>query len=231
MTNICVYCFSLLLALDYTDGSFISLALLLHLVCEYYVHDDCKDFAINDCLETATYVPTRDNVSLCQASLTDRSIVPLSSPRRSRQLHLSDIIIIGAKATCPRIRNARFAERHAGPVSVSPACAASGAASLYVLFTSHAPTNRFTLRSVQTHSTCRSHVIEECNFGALRDIIIPPYAISIPRVANLNKDLILGIGNNLTKGLDNLPQQFTSEYFIVSSPNPTDGRIQETTGT
>jgi hypothetical protein len=33
------------------------------LVCEYYAHEDCKDFAVNDCRETATYVPTRDNVN------------------------------------------------------------------------------------------------------------------------------------------------------------------------
>lgn len=32
------------------------------LVCEYYAHDDCKDFAVNDCRETANYVPSRDNV-------------------------------------------------------------------------------------------------------------------------------------------------------------------------
>lgn len=32
-------------------------------VCEYYAHEDCKDFAVNDCRETATYVPTRDNVN------------------------------------------------------------------------------------------------------------------------------------------------------------------------
>jgi len=31
-------------------------------VCEYYAHEDCKDFAVNDCKETATYAPSRDNV-------------------------------------------------------------------------------------------------------------------------------------------------------------------------
>ena len=99
-----------------------------------------------------------------------------------------------------------------------------------LLHGTRALTGRASLRSVQTHSTCRARVIEECNFGTLRDIIIPPYAISIPRVANLNKDLILGIGNNLMKGLDNLAHQSISEYFIVSSPDPTGGRIHETIG-
>jgi hypothetical protein len=75
----------------------------------------------------------------------------------------------------------------------------------------------------QTHSTCRSRVPEECGFGTLRDIIIPPYAISIPRIAEINKDVILGIGNNMTKK----PIQNTSnnnstqapDYVIVGSTN------------
>ncbi len=33
-------------------------------MCEYYAHEDCKDFAVNDCRETATYVPSRDNVNI-----------------------------------------------------------------------------------------------------------------------------------------------------------------------
>lgn len=56
----------------------------------------------------------------------------------------------------------------------------------------------------QTHSACRSSISEECGFGTLRDIIIPPYAISIPRIADLNKDLILGIGNNMSKPIQNV---------------------------
>ena len=38
------------------------ICLFVLLVCEYYAHEDCKDFAVNDCRETAIYVPTRDNV-------------------------------------------------------------------------------------------------------------------------------------------------------------------------
>ena len=29
------------------------------LVCEYYIHTDCQVLAVNDCCETATYVPSR----------------------------------------------------------------------------------------------------------------------------------------------------------------------------
>ncbi|CAF4671864.1 unnamed protein product, partial [Rotaria socialis] len=81
---------------------------------------------------------------------------------------------------------------------------------------------------ITTHSTCRSRVPEECGFGTLRDIIIPPYAISIPRIADLNKDLILGIGNNMSKPIQNtsnnnsIPQ--TSDYVIVGSSSTTDSK-------
>ncbi len=55
---------------------------------------------------------------------------------------------------------------------------------------------------------------EECGFGTLRDIIIPPYAISIPRIADLNKDLILGIGNNMSKPMQNITSQLNNSAMI-----------------
>ncbi len=66
----------------------------------------------------------------------------------------------------------------------------------------------------QTHSICRARVPEECGFGTLRDIIIPPYAISIPRIADLNKDLILGIGNNMSKPMQNITSQLNNSAMI-----------------
>jgi diacylglycerol kinase (ATP) len=79
---------------------------------------------------------------------------------------------------------------------------------------------------ITTHSTCRSRVPEECGFGTLRDIIIPPYAISIPRIADLNKDLILGIGNNMSKPMQTTTSQLNNSaglgtnYIIYTSPDP-----------
>jgi diacylglycerol kinase (ATP) len=69
---------------------------------------------------------------------------------------------------------------------------------------------------ITTHSTCRSRVPEECGFGTLRDIIIPPYAISIPRIADLNKDLILGIGNNMSKPIQNITSQLNNSGGLGS---------------
>jgi diacylglycerol kinase (ATP) len=84
----------------------------------------------------------------------------------------------------------------------------------------------FSFFFLQTHSTCRSRVPEECGFGTLRDIIIPPYAISIPRIADLNKDLILGIGKNTSKSIQN-----TSNNYSILPPQenapPNAGSLSE----
>ena len=31
----------------------------IFIVCEYYIHTDCQVLAVNDCCETATFVPSR----------------------------------------------------------------------------------------------------------------------------------------------------------------------------
>ncbi len=70
---------------------------------------------------------------------------------------------------------------------------------------------------------------EECGFGTLRDIIIPPYAISIPRIADLNKDLILGIGNNMSKPIQNVTSQLNNN-LTVASDYPITTTIDSRTG-
>ncbi|CAF1594624.1 unnamed protein product, partial [Adineta ricciae] len=127
--------------------------------CEYYAHEDCKDFAVNDCLETATYVPTKDN-----------STTSLRHHHHWREGNLP------TNSKCAVCRKTCW----------SSECLAG---------------MRCEWCGITTHSTCRSRVTEDCGFGTLKDIIIPPYAISIPRVADLNKDLILGIGNSMSKRL------------------------------
>ena len=50
----------------------------------------------------------------------------------------------------------------------------------------------------QTHSICRNRLVDECDFGSLRHIIVPPYAVSVPRI-DMNKEAILGIQSNRPK--------------------------------
>lgn len=50
-------------------------SLLFSSVCEYYAHEDCKDFAVNDCRETATYAPGRDNVRTPRLRLKEGQII------------------------------------------------------------------------------------------------------------------------------------------------------------
>ncbi|CAF0745435.1 unnamed protein product [Adineta steineri] len=150
-------------------------------VCEYYAHEDCKDFAVNDCRETATYVPTKDN-----------SITSVRHYHHWREGNLP------TNSKCAVCRKTCW----------SSECLAG---------------MRCEWCGITTHSTCRSRVPEECGFGTLRDIIIPPSAISIPRIADLNKDLILGIGNNMSKPIqtasNNNSIQQPSDYVIVSPSN------------
>jgi diacylglycerol kinase (ATP) len=153
-------------------------------VCEYYAHEDCKDFAVNDCRETATYVPTRDNST---------TIVRHHHHWREGNLPTNSKCAICRK-TC-----------------WSSECLAG---------------MRCEWCGITTHSTCRSRVPEECGFGTLRDIIIPPYAISIPRIADLNKDLILGIGNNMSKPIQNTSNNNSTsqapDYVIVGPSSSVD---------
>lgn len=86
------------------------------LVCEYYAHEDCKDFAVNDCRETATYAPSRDNVS-CFFSVHEFDYLFIICRCSHRQQW--DIIITGVKVTCQRIRNVPFVEKLVGQVNVS----------------------------------------------------------------------------------------------------------------
>ncbi|CAF0747321.1 unnamed protein product [Rotaria sp. Silwood1] len=153
-------------------------------VCEYYAHEDCKDFAVNDCRETATYVPTRDNST--------------TSVRHHHHWREGNLPTNSKCAICRK-------------TCWSSECLAG---------------MRCEWCGITTHSTCRSRVPEECGFGTLRDIIIPPYAISIPRIADLNKDLILGIGNNMSKPIQNISNNNSipqaSDYVIVGSSNITE---------
>ncbi|CAF1519685.1 unnamed protein product, partial [Adineta ricciae] len=146
-------------------------------VCEYYAHDDCKDFAVNDCRETATYVPSRDN-----------STITVRHHHHWREGNLP------SNSKCAICRKTCW----------SSECLAG---------------MRCEWCGITTHSTCRSRVPEECGFGTLKDIIIPPYAISIPRIADLNKDLILGIGNNKDKPIQNTNPQSNNSIGMGQEMN------------
>lgn len=90
-------------------------------MCEYYAHEDCKDFAVNDCRETATYVPARDNVSeIKMNSLRRKDLQSFSQP------HPFDINIIGVKEIYQRIPNVPSVGKPVGPVNVLLECDVNG---------------------------------------------------------------------------------------------------------
>lgn len=64
---------------------------------------------------------------------------------------------------------------------------------------------------IATHSICRGKIIEDCNFGTLRDIIVPPFAVSVPRI-DIDKETIFGIPINRPKVRNNSGEWASSEF-------------------
>ncbi len=112
------------------------------------MHIDCQYLAVNDCCETAQYVPNRPLHNLKQNHHWREGNLPTNSK------------CIVCKKTC------WTSECLAGMK-----CEWCG---------------------ITAHSICRTRLMDECNFGSLRDIIVPPFAVSVPRI-EMNKEAILGI--------------------------------------
>lgn len=66
---------------------------------------------------------------------------------------------------------------------------------------------------------CRYKLYDECNFGILRDIIIPPFAVSVPRI-DMSKKAILGIQNSKPKARSNSIEWPSGELKLDSSSDP-----------
>ncbi|XP_070490042.1 diacylglycerol kinase theta isoform X5 [Chironomus tepperi] len=118
------------------------------LICEYYAHIECQDFAIADCKENATYVPGKDLSSVKHVHHWREGNLPQSSKCAS------------CKKTC-----------------WSSECL-TGYRCEWCGFT--------------THGGCRHYVSQECTFGALQPIYLPPHAVSIPRT-EVPMEAILGV--------------------------------------
>lgn len=123
-------------------------------ICEYYVHIDCQALAVNDCCETALYVPNRSLKDVTHKHHWREGNLPTNSK------------CIVCKKSC------WTTECLAGMK-----CEWCG---------------------ITTHSICRNRLVDECDFGSLRHIIVPPYAVSVPRI-DMNKEAILGIQSNRPK--------------------------------
>lgn len=87
------------------------------IVCEYYAHLECQDFAVPDCTENATYVPGKEllnvkhQVSLIKSKLFVVVVV---------NIHVFCFLnsIIGEKAIYHQIQNVFTARRPVGPPNV-----------------------------------------------------------------------------------------------------------------
>ncbi|CAG9580086.1 unnamed protein product [Danaus chrysippus] len=115
------------------------------MICEYYVHGECVDFAAADCKENATY---------CAGS----------EPRHVHHWREGNLPANSKCAACRR------------------ACWSTECLTGY----------RCEWCGSTCHAGCRALIPEECNFGALQPIFLPPSAVSIPRT-EVPMEAIIGV--------------------------------------
>ncbi|KAG5673344.1 hypothetical protein PVAND_003403 [Polypedilum vanderplanki] len=118
------------------------------MICEYYAHIECQDFAIADCKENATYVPGKDLSVVKHVHHWREGNLPQSSKC----------------AYCKKT------------------CWSSECLTGY----------RCEWCGLTTHGGCRHFVQQECTFGSLQPIYLPPHAVSIPRT-EVPMEAIIGV--------------------------------------
>lgn len=139
----------------------------LFLVCEYYAHIECQDFAIADCKENATYVPGKDLSSVKHVHHWREGNLPQSSKCAS------------CKKTC-----------------WSSECLTGNILRQWWPLTSLIDYLLLGYRcewcGLTTHGGCRHFVQQDCTFGILQPIYLPPHAVSIPRT-EVPMEAIIGV--------------------------------------
>lgn len=143
-------------------------------VCEYYVHGECVDFAAADCKENATY---------CAGS----------EPRHVHHWREGNL---PANSKCSACRRACWSaecltgyrcEWCGSTVRTHTHLLHSTTCSLC---TPYIVTDRAVVP--QCHAGCRALIQDDCNFGMLQPIFLPPSAVSIPRT-EVPMEAIIGV--------------------------------------
>ncbi|XP_031628773.1 diacylglycerol kinase theta isoform X2 [Contarinia nasturtii] len=118
------------------------------MICEYFAHVDCQDFAIPDCKENATYVPGKE----------------LSSVKHQHHWREGNL---------PQTSKCSYCRK---------SCWSTECLTGY----------RCEWCGMTTHSGCRSYISNDCTFGILQPIYLPPHAVSIPRT-EVPMEAIIGV--------------------------------------
>ncbi|XP_037051989.1 diacylglycerol kinase theta isoform X7 [Bradysia coprophila] len=118
------------------------------MICEYFAHVECQDFAVPDCKENATYVPGKE----------------LSSVKHQHHWREGNLPQTSKCAACKKT------------------CWSSECLTGY----------RCEWCGMTTHGGCRAYITNECTFGVLQPIYLPPHAVSIPRT-EVPMEAIIGV--------------------------------------
>lgn len=186
-----------------------SYAPITFLVCEYYAHIECQDFAIADCKENATYVPGKELGSVKHVHHWREGNLPQSSK------------CAYCKKTCwsSECLTGEFsfmicASKEFWRLWKSCNCWWSKASNyrwnrLEIFF--NLSGYRCEWCGFTSHGGCRHYVHQECTFGMLQPIYLPPHAVSIPRT-EVPMEAIIGVQVK-TKGAP-----MTREYSCRECP-------------
>lgn len=136
------------------------------MICEYYVHGECVDFAAADCKENATFAAGRD-------------------PQHVHHWREGNLPANSKCAACRR------------------ACWSAECLTGY----------RCEWCGSTCHAGCRTLIPDDCNFGMLQPIFLPPSAVSIPRTEEPLETMIgVNVRNQPTHRDFGCPRSVSEEF-------------------
>ena len=125
-------------------------------VCDYYVHTMCLEFAVPNCLESATFDPASDSTS---STASSTAVMRAEQQRACPNMHHFQEGNLPNQSKCAKCRKACWSD---------------------VCLTGM----RCQWCGLTAHSSCLSNLHNSqslCQFGCLEPIFLPPGAVSIPR--------------------------------------------------
>uniref|UniRef100_A0A1B0CWB2 Diacylglycerol kinase n=1 Tax=Lutzomyia longipalpis TaxID=7200 RepID=A0A1B0CWB2_LUTLO len=182
------------------------------MICEYFAHVECQDFAVADCKENATYVPGKDLASVKHQHHWREGNLPQTSKcyhcKKScfssecltvceyfAHVECQDFAVADCKENATYVPGKDLAsvkhqhhwrEGNLPQTSKCYHCKKS-------CFSSECLTGyRCEWCGATCHGGCRSLVNPECKFGVLEPIYLPPHAVSIPRT-EVPMEAIIGV--------------------------------------
>ncbi|VDO96237.1 unnamed protein product [Soboliphyme baturini] len=125
-------------------------------VCEYYVHVFCQDLAVSDCKEAGTFIGSLE-------------------PATQKQHHHWREGNLPAGSKCAVCRKTCWSAECLAGMRCEWCCVTVSLTDQIVV------DRRQTVCDVQAHAICYRQISPDCDFGVLRQIMLPPNCLTAPR--------------------------------------------------